>query len=409
MESAKVLEKIRDDWIRQVSSRLANVEGLREKIRGELQNFFDLLLVSVRTGRPDHMDPILNSWGEALTTGDLEDSAPTLTNLCGEIFQETVAICAAKLDGQESLALLQPVTAIMVHVMIAAGQLEKERELTFLQQRMDNLRGELERLDKSKSDFISVAAHELKTPLTLIEGYTAMFRELLEETDYSQHLQLLLEGMDQGADRLRRIIDDMIDVSLIDNNLLTLNFQPIWLNRMFAMLDEEFRQRIQQRKQELVILAFPGSNELLFADPERLHQAFRNLLSNAIKFTPDGGSITIDGRKLPGFVEITFTDTGIGIPQVDQLRIFEKFNRIGDAALHSSGTVKFKGGGPGLGLPITKGIIEAHGGALWVESEGYDEVQYPGSAFHVLIPARKEPPDEQIAKLFRPLTEMENR
>lgn len=409
MASDLILEKVRQTWTTRIADRLANVEGLRQGLHQELLSYFDLLLVSLRTGRPQHMDSILQSWGNALTTGDLEDRAPILSYLCGEIFQVTVAVATAELEPDESLELLSAMAPIQAHVMITAGQLEKEREINYLQQRMDMMRGELERLDKSKSDFISVAAHELKTPLTLIEGYTAMLRELLESEASTPQLQLLIEGMDQGADRLRRIIDDMIDVSLIDNNLLTLNFQPIWLNRMFTILEEEFGATIRQRQQQLAIQPFPGSNEMIFADPERLYQALRNLMNNAIKFTPDGGSITLDGRKLPGFIEITFTDTGIGIAQEDQIRIFDKFHRIGDAALHSSGTVKFKGGGPGLGLPITKGIIEAHGGALWVESQGYDEVKYPGSVFHVLIPERKEPPDEQIAKLFRPLTEMEKR
>jgi signal transduction histidine kinase len=144
---------------------------------------------------------------------------------------------------------------------------------------------------------------------------------------------------------------------------------------------------------------------MLFADSERLFQAFRNLVTNAIKYTPDGGFITIGGRMLSGFIEITFTDTGIGIDLEDQERIFEKFGRLGNVALHSSGKIKFKGGGPGLGLPITKGIIEAHGGAIWVESEGYDEENCPGTIFHVLIPLRKDSPDQRDVEIFRPLNE----
>jgi signal transduction histidine kinase len=193
----------------------------------------------------------------------------------------------------------------------------------------------------------------------------------------------------------------MIDVSLIDNQILSLNYQPLWLNRLFHILEEDFRDIIEERRLDLVIRPFPGSQEMTFGDPERLLQAFRNLLSNAIKYTPDGGKITIDGQKLPGFIEVTVADTGIGIDPLDHARVFEKFGRLGNTALHSSGKTKFKGGGPGLGLPITKGILEAHGGAIWVESEGYDEHQYPGATFHMLIPQRSEPPDEKFARLFR--------
>jgi len=131
-----------------------------------------------------------------------------------------------------------------------------------------------------------------------------------------------------------------------------------------------------------------------------MQQAFRNVLNNAIKYTPDGSTITIDGRTLPGFIEVTVADTGIGISQENQPVIFEKFGQLGRVELHSSGKTKFKGGGPGLGLPIARGILEAHGGSLWVESPGHDEKTCPGTTFHVLIPVRTESPDPNITKIF---------
>jgi signal transduction histidine kinase len=142
---------------------------------------------------------------------------------------------------------------------------------------------------------------------------------------------------------------------------------------------------------------------MIFADGERLFQALRNVIMNGVKYTPDGGQVTIDGRLLPGFIEMTIADTGIGIDPEDHGRIFEKFGRLGNTSLHSSGKTKFKGGGPGLGLPITKGIIDAHGGTIWVESQGYDEHKLPGSTFHIMLPLRKTPPDEKTSKLFKSL------
>jgi signal transduction histidine kinase len=97
---------------------------------------------------------------------------------------------------------------------------------------------------------------------------------------------------------------------------------------------------------------------------------------------------------------VTVEDTGIGISAENQTSIFDKFGQLGRVELHSSGKTKFKGGGPGLGLPIAKGILEAHGGSLWVESPGHDETACPGSTFHMLIPARTEAPDPNMAKLF---------
>jgi signal transduction histidine kinase len=144
---------------------------------------------------------------------------------------------------------------------------------------------------------------------------------------------------------------------------------------------------------------------MTFADSARLYQALWNVLSNAIKYTPDNGNIIVDGRRLAGFLDITIKDGGIGIDPDDHDRIFEKFGRVGSVSLHSSGKTKYKGGGPGLGLPIAKGILEAHGGTIWVESEGCDENRMPGSVFHILLPLRDEPPDDKLAKLFQPLTE----
>jgi signal transduction histidine kinase len=256
----------------------------------------------------------------------------------------------------------------------------------------------LERLDKSKSDFIAIAAHELKTPLTLIEGYSAMLTEQLQQDP--QHADTMLAGIGNGTRRLREIIDDMIDVSLIDNNLLSLNFQPVWLNRLLVMIQQEIQETISTRQILFSLTPFPGWDQMFFGDSERLYQALRNIISNAVKFTPDGGRISVEGRELPGFLEVRVSDTGIGIAPENQSQIFEKFGRLGNPSLHSSGKTKFKGGGPGLGLPIARGIVEAHGGTIWVESAGYDEIQFPGATFHILLPLRQEPPDKKIARLF---------
>ncbi|MEW6094620.1 MAG: HAMP domain-containing sensor histidine kinase, partial [Chloroflexota bacterium] len=264
-----------------------------------------------------------------------------------------------------------------------------------------DMQTKLERLDRSKSSFISVAAHELKTPLTLVEGYTTMMRDIAKGGNSSNgQMDSLIEGVNTGIRRLRSIVDDMIDVSLIDNNMLALHFQPVWLNNILALIHNELADSIQNRKQVYSVQNFPGIDQMFFADPERLYQAFRNILINAIKYTPDGGRVTVTGRTLPGFIEVTVTDSGIGISAENQETIFEKFGQLGNVSLHSSGKTKFKGGGPGLGLPIARGIIEAHGGTIWVESEGHDEKKCPGSTFHVLLPMRTEPPDPTIAKLF---------
>jgi signal transduction histidine kinase len=112
---------------------------------------------------------------------------------------------------------------------------------------------------------------------------------------------------------------------------------------------------------------------------------------NAIKYTPDGGCISVGGSithngRGPQWIEVVVADSGIGIDPDEQELIFEKFYQTGDVLLHSSGKTRFKGGGPGLGLAIARGIVEAHGGKIFVESPGHDERRYPGSRFHVRLP-----------------------
>jgi len=221
-----------------------------------------------------------------------------------------------------------------------------------------------------------------------------MLVDVILKNDKNDYL-VFTNGILNGSKRLRGIIEDMLDVSLLENNLFKLNYQPYWLNRIIEFVLLELSPICKEREISFQVQEFDGFNSINFGDSERLIQLFKNLISNAIKFTPDGGCITISGRRLTGFVEVLVTDTGIGINQEDQLTIFEKFNRLGNIALHSSSKTQFKGGGPGLGLPIAKGIAEAHGGSIWVESSGYSETEFPGSTFHILLPIFDEMPENK--------------
>jgi signal transduction histidine kinase len=150
---------------------------------------------------------------------------------------------------------------------------------------------------------------------------------------------------------------------------------------------DSLKEAAQERE---LTIETDGLDELptIMADSTRLYQALRNIAINAVKYTPDGGRIDIKARRIQGgqTVEITIEDTGIGINAEHQNLIFDKFYRVGELNLHSTGQTKFKGAGPGLGLPIAKGIVEAHGGRMWVESEGQDEKRLPGSVFHIILP-----------------------
>jgi len=402
----KVLAKIRPAWMTRVGHEMARGAEVRAGFEEQLERFFDLLQQSITTGDSAWMDSILLDWAKSSTETDLEEEPYQISFLINRMIALTIQVAREILTKQQALDLLAAVIPIYTYGLEVVARYEMETRVAHISSEMEKVQHRMERVDKSKSAFISVAAHELKTPITLIEGYASMMDDLLQQGTATS-LGSLLTGMNTGIDRLRSIVEDMIDVSMIDNELLQLNFQPTQIAQMVDVLCLEVETTVRSRKLTMDIKDFDGNREWIYIDAARIMQALRNVLSNAIKYTPNGGTITIDGRTLPGFIEMTVKDTGIGISAEDQAIIFEKFGQLGEVGLHSSGKTKFKGGGPGLGLPIARGILEAHGGSIWVESEGHDEKRNPGSTFHILIPARSESPDPKMAKLFDTLGKKE--
>jgi signal transduction histidine kinase len=397
-----VLAKIRPAWVSRVGHEMARGMEIRANFEEQLERFFDLLQQSITTGDPAWMDSILLDWAKSSTETELEEEPYHISFLINRIIGLTIQVARESLNKQEALDLLAAVIPIYTYGLEVVARYEMETRVAHISSEMEKVQKRLQRVDRSKSAFISVAAHELKTPITLIEGYASMMEDLLR-AGKGVSLDSLLAGMTTGIDRLRAIVDDMIDVSMIDNELLRLNFQPMQIGQMLEALQLEVEETIKHRRLTIDIKSFNGSRQWIYVDHPRLMQAIRNVINNAIKFTPDGGTITIDGRTLSGFIEVTIADTGIGISQDDQALIFEKFGQLGRVDLHSSGKTKFKGGGPGLGLPIARGILEAHGGSIWVESPGYDEKTCPGSTFHILIPSRTESPDSEMTRIFSAL------
>ena len=267
-----------------------------------------------------------------------------------------------------------------------------ESEVTERTQELESAYRHLELLDRNKSDFITVVSHELRTPLTLIHGFSQMLRSdpvIAEDEIRNKEV----EGIVNGANRLHGIVNSMLDVVKIENRTLRLNRERISLGYLLEVLHTRMAPVLEERRLSLTTQGLAMLPEI-DADSEALTKVFNELLSNAVKYTPDGGTISVEARKVARgdedtefYVEVVVHDTGIGIDPEALEMIFTKFYRTGEVTLHSSGKTKFKGGGPGLGLTVARGIVEAHGGRIWAVSTGHDEAVLPGSAFHVLLPA----------------------
>ncbi|MGQ9626689.1 MAG: GAF domain-containing protein [Anaerolineae bacterium] len=236
-------------------------------------------------------------------------------------------------------------------------------------------------LDRLRSDFVSTVSHELRTPLALIKGYISTLRRRDIVLDEAQRERFLL-SINQAADRLTRLISDLLSLSRIEAEKLELHLQPVHVGQIVQEVVERFRHHQVPGTSE-VPETFPsldveldGKVRAVLADPDRVEEVLLNLLDNAIKFSPNGGKITVrveNAHKVPG-VMVSVSDQGVGIPPAHQERIFERFYR---AEIRGSK----KAPGVGLGLYICKRFVEAHGGQIWVESE-----PGRGSTFYFILP-----------------------
>lgn len=247
----------------------------------------------------------------------------------------------------------------------------------------------LEQMDRTKSSFIHISAHELRTPLTLIQGYSYMLQQMSKD---DPELETLSKGLMDGYDRMEEVVSSMLDVSKIDSKSLKMSKKDTNLNFVIGKAHKNFKPALKERKLQFTVEGLDTLPKVP-ADADMLFKVFYHVFMNAIKFTPDGGKIKVSGKTINesvngAKVEIAVNDTGIGVAQQNHELVFEKFYQTGEVLLHSSGKTKFKGGGPGLGLAIARGIVEAHGGGIWLDSPGYDEEKNPGTTVYVRLPVK---------------------
>jgi two-component system phosphate regulon sensor histidine kinase PhoR len=230
---------------------------------------------------------------------------------------------------------------------------------------------ELRRLERIRRDFIANVSHEFRTPLTAIQGFaeTLIGGAIDDPQNRGRFLSIILEH----SRRLARLTEDLLRLSQMDAEQLDLEIRAVSVSQLVEACYETAQRRAVERGLT-VSLNVPSHLPDVAADNRRLQEVLQNLLDNAIQYTLPGGKIVLSAETRNDEVVFTVADTGIGIPQADQPRIFERFYRVDVARSREAG-------GTGLGLSISKHLVEAHGGRIWVESD-----VGVGSKFHFAVP-----------------------
>ena len=251
--------------------------------------------------------------------------------------------------------------------------LQKEVERQTKQLKEANV--ELQKLDKAKSDFISIASHQLRTPLTAIKGFTSM----ILEGSYGRVTNVVrdkLEKIFESTERLVRLVNDLLDLSHMEGGGMEYNFAKVDFDAMVRSVVEELTPPAEKKKLKFKWRT-PDENIWVWADEQKLRQVVMNLIDNAIKYTPQG-AVDVILERVDGNVQMSVKDTGMGMKKSELANLFQKFVRGTEAP-------RYYTEGAGIGLYVAKQLIEAQKGEVWAESPGEDK----GSTFFVKMPEMK--------------------
>jgi signal transduction histidine kinase len=287
-------------------------------------------------------------------------------------------LIAVLVQGYLSTRLLKLVNAVIK--IRKTGEITKavedkgRDEIATLIQAFNKMMEEIEESQKKKDEFIGIASHELKTPLTSIKGYVEMLDMMEQEQPKKQFVQKTLGNIN----KLERLVKDLLDVSKIQSGQLQLEMKEF---DMDELLNETMNASQMVSETHKIIRKGALLNEMVYGDRQRIEQVLLNLLSNAIKYSPGENTVIVETEKTEKELIIKIRDYGIGVAPEEQTNIFERFYRSNTVAVHISGF--------GLGLYICRDIINRHYGRIWVESNG------KGSVFNFSLPLKHSPSIQQ--------------
>ncbi len=321
---------------------------------------------SADNGRNDMLKVVVTA---LLQTGDLRLRGKS--SICADVFHRNrhigslilVSFKDANAFSESDHRLLHAI-ADDIAIAIERAQLTKEAEEARA----------LHEADRLRSEFISSVSHELRTPLTLIKGYSTSL--LRQDASWDEETQReFLQTIDEKTDELRDLIDKLLQSAKLEAGALKLEKEPVLIPRLARKVVEEIASRAKKHD---FALDFTSSFPVVEADVRCMEQVLHHLIENAIKYSPKGGKIAIAGKVKDGKVLVSVSDEGVGIPPEHQNKVFERFHRVD--SVQTRGTP-----GSGLGLSITKGHVEAHGGEVWLES-----TVGKGSKFYFSLPFDQE-------------------
>ena len=360
-----------------VAGRADEAEALREEVTAAFQ-------------RLDAAVPAIGRTIGARTAGAVRDAETVaLSAVTTTLIALAVALAATLVIGAlMTRTLLRPIGELRRGMAtVAEGDFDPEvhiptertDELGDLARSFGTMTEQLRELDRLKAEFVSVASHEIKTPLSVIRGYVTLLADgIYGEVNEQQHKTL--EAVSAQTDRLSRLVHRLLDVSRFEAGGARLELRDIDLRAFFEELTADFRVLAGQNQIDFPVRLADDLPPTIVGDEDRLSEVLGNLLSNAFKFTSAGGTIRMDAARQDGGIQVEVEDTGVGIPPEKLPRIFEKFYQV-----ESDGQPRASGSG--LGLAIAREIVEAHGGTIGAESQ-----VGKGTRVRVFLPERPPAP-----------------
>ncbi len=360
------LAKAMGSMVDEIKSRIVEVEQEGAKLRTVLSSMFEGIMVTDEKGQILLVNPSMRKWLSL-------ESDPVGKKPIEVIRYITVQEVVDKIIENKQEVLSNEIRISLPEekvLQINGAPILRDGKLEGVVLVFHDIT-RLKLLERIRQDFVANVSHELRTPIASIKGYS---ETLLEgAVDDKSVAKDFLRVIYQESERLASLIDDLLDLSKIESGRMEMEFAPCELHPIVAACVEALRKKAEEKGVK-VLIAFGDEIPKVMADERRLSQVLLNLIDNAIKYTPEGGSVTISASQKDMCVQVDVSDTGIGIPEKDLPRIFERFYRVDKARSRELG-------GTGLGLAIVKHIVLAHGGDVWVKSR-----LGSGSVFSFTIP-----------------------